>query len=207
MKPVRFVLPLLFICLSISADDSNLIQSMSFKAGSVSAGINTVIFNEGVAGVFPQEESGLVIGGHLLFNTQPTSFFKPYIDIVGFDYDDRTIYIASVGLTHELSQINSSINPYLSFGIGQAYLDRKHSPVSRTEEGSSTTSSASLSFELGIDYRFSKNTFFDLSVRYDAYDLTTLVAAGNQYTSLVDDSSLSVMLGFTYQFDIAGTIK
>lgn len=223
MKLVKLLLTVSFISASLSASlfanyennetklapdelsDQNkanipLVDTLSIKAGYSKAFTKRTDDNGGVYGVIEPEKNGMGLAIRAVFNSDYIPYFKPYIDFTTMVYDDRNFYIPSVGLRYDFELDSRWIEPYASFGIGYARLNRKSSPLVGAYAVEDTTASANLTLESGVDFYITDNIALDLSLRYDIYNATTTIAGNQKLTTLYDTSSLSVMAGLVYRF-------
>lgn len=177
-----------------------LVDTISIKASYSYANTTRTDDKGGVTDVEEPETNGYGAALRVVFNNGYIPLFKPYLDIATLVYNDRVIYIPSVGLRHEFETQSRWIEPYASFGVGYATLDRKDSPVSGTEALEDKTSSANLTLETGVDFYITDSIALDLSLRYDTYNVVTTIGGYYQLTTIEDQSTLSVMAGLVYRF-------
>ncbi len=177
-----------------------LVDTLSIKAGYSRAYYSRSDDRGGVTNIVDPEENGWGVSARVVFNNGKDAWFKPYIDMTSYLYDDRVFYIPSFGLRHEFELDNDALEPYVGIGVGYTVMDRKKSPLVTAEALDEKTHSASLTLETGIDYYFVDNWALDLSVRMDSYNIETVVAGINRLTTLEDRYSVNVMAGVVYRF-------
>ena len=176
------------------------VDTLSLKLGYANAFTNRTDDKGGVSNIKELDTSGYNFALRAVFNNGNDALLKPYIDFSSIIYEDRNFYIPSVGLRHDFTLDEKWIEPYLSFGAGLAYMNRKTSPVSTAEALGENTYSANLTLEGGVDFYLNKNWALDLSLRYDSYNIETVIGGYYKLTTLEDQSSMSGMLGLVYRF-------
>ena len=184
----------------INAKEIPIIDTISGKVGYSYGVTNRTDDNGGVPDVPDPSSEDVSIAFRAVFSNGYIPYFKPYIDFSTLINEDKNIYIPSVGLRHDFRMKKSWIEPYVGIGIGYAFLDRTKQPVVGAEAYSENGQSSNLTLEGGVDFYFSDHFAFDLSARYDAYDITTTIGGNYTLTTLHDKASLSLMLGLVYRF-------
>ncbi len=179
------------------------VDTLSLKLGYSNAFTNRTDDNGGVANINELDTNGYNFALRTVFNNGNEALFKPYIDFSSTIYDDRNFYIPSLGLRHDFSLEKKWIEPYLSAGAGVAFMNRKTSPVTTAEALDERTYSTNLTLEGGVDFYLDENWAIDLSLRYDTYNIETVIGGYYKLTTLEDQSALNAMVGLAYRF--AGT--
>ncbi len=185
---------------SQNSNNASLIDTLSIKIGPSFAQTSQTDDQGGVTGVVEPDDSGVQVGVRLVFNNGYIPYFKPYIDMTSIIYSDRDIIIPSIGLRHDFELEQRWIEPYASFGVGYAVMDRTESPLSSSVAYDDSTSSANLTLEGGVDFYLDEHWALDLSLRYDTYNLKTTVGGNFQLTTIEDKSSVGLMGGLVYRF-------
>ena len=138
----------------------------------------------------------------MVFNTEFIPYFKPYVDLAVLLHEDRRFIIPGIGLRHDFVLEDKTIEPYASVGVGYNYMSWKEPPVDLPGLQDSQTGGQSFAFTLqgGVDFYFTDNLALDASLRYDSYDIGTVIASSPQVTTIEDKSSFSLLFGIVYRF-------
>ncbi|ROS05477.1 OmpA family protein [Sinobacterium caligoides] len=181
----------------------NAVDTVSLKGGYSYAVFDKDKTNGGVAAVKDIEHNGFGGAASIVFRTEYSNFFKPYVDIAVLQQGDRRFVIPGIGLRHDFELEDSNFEPFYSLGVGYNYAKWRESPAPGIEKIDDTAESVTFTAQTGFDYYFTDNLAFDMTLRYDGYHVGTNVVENNRVTSIDDNGSLSVLAGLVYRFGSA----
>lgn len=184
----------------MAEESTQLVDRLALKAGYTYAITDEHNTNGGIDNINHLSNNGLGISASIIFNSSLSNYFQPYLDLAFFSHDDRRFIIPGIGIYHRILIDDSRFEPFYSFGVGYNYAKWDESPVEGINSTDDTGESITFTAKSGFDFYFTEHFAFDLTLRYDAYDISTTLVENNKVTRINDNGSISLLAGIAYRF-------
>lgn len=191
---------------STNKNQQPLIDSLSINAGYSYAHADIQETNGGVPNVNDIQDQGWAVTTALVFNTQHSDYFKPYLDLAYLHQNDRQFTIPGVGLRHNFTLNNPNFEPFYSIGVGYNYMRWQDYPNHEVKSIDDNGQSYVFTAQTGFDYYITPHFALDLTLRYDGYTLDTTLVENNRVTRIDETYSLSLLVGLVYRFGEKGPL-
>ena len=175
-------------------------EQLSLKTGYSFAIDYTDEVNNRIVGIESPSQNGFALNGSLIFDTDKSYYFRPYLDLAWLVQQDRYFIIPAIGLRHDFNLDNSRFQPFYSLGLGYTFLFREERPVVDTVAQSETGQAFSFSAQTGASVLITKHIGLDLTLRYDGFVIDTVTVVGDQINTIQDRGALSLLLGLNFHF-------
>jgi len=184
---------------AIMAEES-WIDSITLGFGYSKANSSLTQRNGGVDAVEEPDSQGRGFAGTLLFNYDVLPGLSPYIDLANLIQDDRDFLIPSAGLRYQFETDRGTFQPFLAAGVSYVFAEWNESPVADASVSEPSGQSFGVNVLGGVDMYIAENLAFNVTARFDSYDIETSVVENSRVTTIEDKSSFSVLIGLTYRF-------
>lgn len=195
------VLLVLLLCGPVAAvAEDGWVESITLGFGYSKANSSLSQFNGGVNAVEEPDSRGRGFSGTLVFNYELLPGLSPYVDLANLIQDDRDFLIPSVGLRYQFESGKGTFQPYLAAGVSYVFAEWNESPIADASVSEPSGQSFGLNAMGGVDIYMTEHLAFNVTVRFDSYDIETSVIENSRVTTIEDKSSISALIGLTYHF-------
>ena len=195
------ILSVLVLCTPAAVNaEENWIDSVTLGFGYSKANSSLTRLNGGVDAVDEPDSSGRGFAATLVFDYDVLPRLSPYVDFANLIQDDRDFLITAAGLRYRFDTDEDSLQPFLGAGASYVFADWNEAPVDNAGTSEPDGQSFGVHVQGGIDMYLTENLAFNLTARFDSYDIGTSVVENSRVTTIEDKSSFSALIGLTYRF-------
>lgn len=195
------ILSVLLLCTPVAVNaGEDWIDSVTLGFGYTKANSSLTRLNGGVDDVDEPDSGGRGFAATMVFDYDLLPRLSPYVDFANLIQDDRDFLITTAGLRYRFDTDDDTLRPFLGAGASYVFADWNESPVANAITSEPDGQSYGLSVHGGVDMYITEHLAFNVTARFDSYDIGTSVVENSRVTTIDDKSSFSALIGLTYRF-------